>query len=112
MERKEYMQLFASIILTLALVLTIYPSSKTSNAWAAPIPNYYGVYLVSDGKLIELKAIEPKKKANQIVLTEVPKIDVKDSKAYLVVFKQGVNPAGLGLTKLRFLTSEDVEFLG
>ena len=74
-----------------------------------PVPEFYGVYVVADGKLIELKPSDVSFGGGQVGLKKNPKVEVMDNKAYIIVYKKGVEPTRWGLAKLRFVSSDVVE---
>ncbi|HDL15004.1 MAG TPA: HEAT repeat domain-containing protein [Euryarchaeota archaeon] len=75
-----------------------------------PVPEFYGIYLVANGKLIELKSTKVSFKVNQNGLAQIPSLDIQDTKAYLIIYQKNVNPNKLDFAKLKFLRSKVVEF--
>lgn len=73
-----------------------------------PVPEFYGVYVVADGKLLELKPSDVSFGSGQVGLKEISKVEVMDNKAYIIVYKKGVEPTRWGLAKLRFVSSDVV----
>lgn len=73
------------------------------------IPEFYGIYLVADGKL---KALEPSDVGfgnGHVGLQQRPKTVVKDKNAYFIVYQKNIVPTNIGLAQLKFLDSDVVK---
>lgn len=71
-----------------------------------PIPEFYGIYLVSNGKLIQLKQSERGHVGDTmsgiVGIKRRSEIDIKESKPNVIVYEQGVAPSRILLSKLIF----------
>ncbi len=69
-------------------------ASGPSPASAQPVPEFFGVYAVSQGKLIELKLLEHSRSRSMDLigadtLTGLSDINVNDPNVYFIVYREG-----------------------
>jgi hypothetical protein len=81
------------------------------------IPEFFGVYLVADGRLIELKENNirirtPSKGGMQedgvAGLRELSKININDAAAHLIIFLENFDINSIKLSKLRYASTESL----
>lgn len=83
-----------SRILALASLMSTMAASVSPPASAQPVPEFFGVYAVSQGKLIELKLLNHSRSRSMDLigadtLTGLSDISVNDPNVYFIIYREG-----------------------
>ena len=103
---------FSFVLFFINVLLFIQPSSAGLFS-KTPTPEYFGIYIVDNGDLIELKEHKLSWAGNLmnaiVGLKEPAKISINDEEAYIILYSKEIPYSSIRLSKLEFQSTGQVQ---
>jgi len=107
---KKFLRAYLFIIL---MIFTIVGSGCTPSAKKIPIPEFYGMYLLSKGNLIKLKEAYEEKRVKTFDgspgIATISGIDITDKKLSFIIYQRDLSIERIKLYKLKYVYDIDTE---